>query len=94
MSNSPKVINRASSDCQDGAVFIGRPSVWGNPFVIGRDGDRAEVVLKFENYIRAKPALMTRARTELRGKNLLCFCAPRACHGDVLLRIANEDDEL
>lgn len=71
-------------------VYIGRPSKFGNPFVIGRDGDRAQVIAKFEQYMRANPALMEAAKRELRGKDLICWCAPLACHGDVLTRIANE----
>jgi hypothetical protein len=72
-------------------VYIGRPSVWGNPFAIGRDGDRGEVIRKYEAWLRARPAMMERARQELRGKVLACWCAPQACHGDVLLRVANGD---
>lgn len=69
-------------------VYVGRPGPWGNPFRIGRDGDRAEVIRKYERWIRARPELVARARRELRGKVLGCFCAPLPCHGDVLLRIA------
>lgn len=71
-------------------VYIGRPSKWGNPFVIGTDGTREDVVRKFEEYLRSNPALMEAAKRELRDKDLVCFCAPLACHGDVLSRIANE----
>lgn len=71
-------------------VYIGRPSKWGNPFVIGRDGDRAEVIAKYEAWLLSRPALMESARRELRGKRLGCYCAPLPCHGDVLARIANE----
>lgn len=83
-----KVVNIRKSD---EGVFIGRPSKWGNPFVIGRDGDRGEVIAKFEQWLRNYPALMAAVRSELRGKDLACYCAPKACHGDVLLRIANDD---
>lgn len=76
---------------QEGAVYIGRPSKWGNPFVIGADGDRDEVIRKFEEAIRAEPKMMAEARRELRGKNLICWCHPSPCHGDVLIRIANEE---
>jgi len=70
-------------------VYIGRPSKWGNPFVIGRDGDRAAVVEKFEKWFLQQPALMEACRRELRGKRLACFCAPLACHGDVLAAYAD-----
>lgn len=82
-----KVLNkRVSSD----GVYIGRPSKWGNPFAIGRDGSREDVVRKFEAYINENPLLKEAAKKELKGKNLVCFCAPLGCHGDILLRIANE----
>lgn len=69
-------------------VYIGRgkggsTGEWGNPFVIGRDGDRDEVVAKYAAMIRNDPALQVKVR-ELKGKRLGCFCAPAACHGDVL----------
>lgn len=71
-------------------VFIGRPTKWGNPFVIGQHGSRAEVIARFAAYLEAHPALKDAARQELRGKDLLCYCAPKPCHGDVLLKIAND----
>lgn len=70
-------------------VYIGRPSVLGNPFVIGRDGTREECVELFERRLREDKRLLAIVR-QLRGLVLGCFCAPRACHGDVCVRIANE----
>lgn len=69
-------------------VYIGRPSKWGNPFVIGRDGDRDEVIVKYAEWIVGQPHLMG-ALDELRDKSLGCYCSPQACHGDVLLKLAN-----
>ncbi|MDZ4849995.1 MAG: DUF4326 domain-containing protein, partial [Pirellulaceae bacterium] len=69
-------------------VYIGRPSKWGNPFVIGRDGDRATVIEKYRAWIIKQPELMS-ALPELRGKVLGCHCAPADCHGDVLMMLAN-----
>ncbi len=69
-------------------VYIGRPSKWGNPFVIGRDGTRDEVVARYEAWLLEQPELVA-ALPELAGKTLGCWCAPRACHGDVLARLAN-----
>ena len=71
-------------------IYIGRPSKWGNPFVIGPDGNRNDVVKKFEEYLMSNPALMEAAKQELKGKDLVCYCAPLPCHGDILSRIANE----
>lgn len=69
-------------------VFIGRPSKWGNPFVIGRDGTRARVIERYREWLAGQPELLA-ALPELRGKVLGCFCAPLACHGDVLAALAN-----
>jgi len=87
----PRVYNRLSGPVAPaGAVYIGRPSRWGNPYVIGKDGTREQVIDKYVKYILLNPALYFAAKHELRGKDLVCFCSPLACHGDILLRIANE----
>lgn len=70
-------------------VFIGRPGFWGNPFKMGRDGAREEVVRKYEAMILTRPDMLARL-PELRGKRLMCYCAPLPCHGDVLARLADE----
>ena len=84
---SPRVVH-CKRDRYD--VYIGRPAPWGNPFEIGRDGSRDEVIKKYRQWLAAKPELIARAKVELRGKTLGCWCAPKPCHGDVLLEIANE----
>jgi hypothetical protein len=70
-------------------VYVGRPTQWGNPFTIGQDGTREDVIQKHAEWIRTQPQLMARLG-ELRGKVLGCWCAPRACHADTLARLANE----
>ncbi len=74
-----------------GSAYIGRGSAWGNPYVIGKDGDRAEVIRKFREYASAvildKPDWLK----PLIGRDLVCFCAPLACHGDVLLEMIREN---
>lgn len=84
----PRVMNKRLHAVPAGAVYIGRPSKWGNPFVIGTHGTREEVVKLYRDYVLASPALMA-ALHELRGRDLVCWCAPCACHGDVLLELAN-----
>ena len=69
-------------------LYIGRPSVWGNPFVIGRDGDRDEVIKLYKSWILCQDDLLDRL-PELIGKTLGCFCKPEACHGDVLVDLVN-----
>jgi hypothetical protein len=74
-----------------GAVNIMRGSPWGNPFVVGRDGDRAEVVARYRRWlwreIQARPGFGQLVR-ELHGRDLCCCCAPLPCHGDVLAAAA------
>lgn len=78
-------------------VYVGRPGPWGNPFS-HNDSERAqfkvatreEAIAKFEEWFRAQPELVQRAKTLLKGKVLGCWCHPKACHADVLARIANE----
>ena len=69
-------------------VYIGRPSKWGNPFVVGKHGARRECITLYERWLLENEALMA-ALGELRGLVLACWCAPRPCHGDVLVRLAN-----
>jgi hypothetical protein len=69
-------------------VYIGRPSKWGNPFAIGKDGSREDVIALYEEWMFGHPPLLSDL-PEIRGKVLGCWCSPQACHGDVLLRLAN-----
>ena len=86
-------------------VYIGRGSAWGNPFAIARSthpdiiewvATREEAIRRFEEWARTSPtprAVWIRAHVkELKGKTLGCFCAPQACHGDVLLKMAEEEE--
>jgi len=70
-------------------VYIGRGSKWGNPFVIGKDGTREEVIAKYELYLMDNARLLADLH-ELKNKTLGCWCSPQACHGDILERLANE----
>lgn len=72
-----------------GASISGGPSKWGNPFVIGRDGSREEVIEKYRAWLVSQPELL-HALDELRGRDLVRWCAPLACHGDVLIELANQ----
>jgi len=70
-------------------VYIGRPGKWGNPFNIGRDGDRASVIAKHKAWIVEQPELMDSLH-EIQGKRIACWCAPLACHGNTLAELADE----
>jgi hypothetical protein len=62
----------------------------GNPFKIGRDGTREQVLDKYEDYLAARPELKERIAREFCGKDLACWCdLDERCHADILLRIAN-----
>lgn len=88
-----RVLNKHHARMPACAVYIGRGSKWGNPFRISRDGDRAAVIAKYERWLADQHHLL-RALDELGGRDLVCFCAPRACHGDLLLRLANATREV
>lgn len=80
-------------------VYIGRPSKWGNPFTHKKFPTAAEVVVEsreeaiecYKNWITFRPDLIADAKKELKGKVLGCWCDPLSCHGEVLLKIANEE---
>jgi hypothetical protein len=93
-------------------VKVDRSTRWGNPFHTHGDGypmDRAAAVAAFEHHLTTSGAFLTGARfpvttladirTQLRGKNLACWCPlpdlgeADLCHGAVLLRLANEPTE-
>lgn len=71
-------------------VYIGRGSIWGNPFEIGKDGTRKQVIEKYEEYLLNNPNLLIKL-PELKNKVLGCWCSPLACHGDILVKYANQD---
>jgi hypothetical protein len=78
-------------------IYIGRSfaefgeSIWHNPFHLGKDGNRKEVLDKYRVYLFTRPDLLDELR-ELRGKTLGCWCKPQACHGDVLAELADISD--
>ena len=85
----PHVLNaKTVGKSRPNAVYVGRPSIWGNPYVIGKDGTRTEVIKKYRDRLVASPHLMSQLE-DLRGKDLICWCSPQACHADVLLWFAN-----
>lgn len=90
-----KLVVHVSKSLYD--VYVGRgpdPKTgivgkWGNPFMIGKDGTRSEVIRKYREWIVTQPDLMA-ALPELRGRVLGCWCGSgKACHGEVLAELAN-----
>ena len=86
----PKVWNKRQKNVPKDAVYIGRGSPFGNPFRMNNESERDSVCDKYEDCLMANPELLSRVENELRGKDLVCWCAPKRCHGDLLLRIAND----
>jgi hypothetical protein len=88
----PKVWNKRDPDVPPDAVYVGRPSLYGNPFKIGQHGDRARVLYRYRFEVLAEltTAQLDLLRANLRGKDLVCWCAPLPCHADLLLQLANE----
>ena len=88
------VVNRKSPtaavvrDCQ----YIGRGSIWGNPFTHIPSGTKAqfvvatreESIVRYEEYLLKSPNLLI-SLWELNGKTLECYCKPKPCHGDILV---------
>ena len=78
------------------AIYIGRQnarygpakSQWANPFRPSSPAEHEAVVAMYARWLRRQP--LVAALHELRGLDLVCWCAPLPCHGDVLLKLANE----
>jgi hypothetical protein len=85
----PKVLNRYRNGLPAGAAYIGRPSKWGNPFPLKDFADRESCLAAYRDWLESQPVLIEDAKRELAGRDLVCFCAPKPCHGDILIEIAN-----
>ena len=88
-----KILNakRVGKTSTASRVYVGRPSKWGNPFALGRDRSRDEVISNYRCWVVTQTDLMN-SLDELRGKDLICWCAPFACHAEVLRKLANGAD--
>ncbi len=76
-------------------VYIGRPSIWGNPYSHKQGtlaeflvSSRKEAIEKYESYLLGNKLLMD-SLIELKGKTLGCWCHPKPCHGDILVKWVN-----
>lgn len=101
----PVLLNKVRGYKKDvNTVLIDRTTPWGNPYVMGIDGDREEVCKKHKHWLEEwlknrKEIIIMRFSNKwviehlymLRGKNLVCWCAPSRCHGDLLLVLANKE---
>ena len=94
---TPKVVHCKKEEFD---VYVGRGSKWGNPYSHKEGtlaehvvGSRSEAIQKFEEYLLSNEELME-SLSELKGKTLGCWCKPKSCHGDILLRYANGPSQL
>ena len=87
MEQEPIVVNKKKSKYTQ---YIGRGSIFGNPFIIGIDGNRNEVCDKYGEYARAKPELIEAIRALPKNAVLGCFCKPFRCHGEEIIKIWRE----
>lgn len=93
------VYNKRHSGVPKDAIYIGRPSKWGNPYshlesglAKYKVGTREEAVESYRLWVLERPWMIAEIKRELKGKDLVCWCAPGACHGYVLEEIANGPD--
>ena len=99
----PKVLNKRTDVIPPNAVYVGRPSKWGNPFSLPKFYHtqdrktkkvlRLSVIHQYRQYLTEHPELVKAAKRELKGKDLVCWCAPLPCHADILLELANKGGE-
>lgn len=98
------ILNKKTHGIPEGAMYIGRPTKWGNPFTHVKDRNtlakhlvatRGLAVQEYRRWIMEpeQTDLRQQARKELRGKDLVCWCSPLACHGDVLDAVAKSQDD-
>lgn len=74
-------------------IYIGRPTKWGNKFIIGKDGTREQVIEKYRVWLAGQWDLLD-ALDELEGKVLGCHCKPLSCHGDIFVELINERKQI
>ena len=97
MNSKPRVVHCKKEPFD---VYVGRGSKWGNPYS-HKEGtlaeevveSRSEAVKKYEEYLLTNEDLMSSLH-ELKGKVLGCWCKPKSCHGDILLKYANGPSQL
>ncbi len=90
---SIRILNKKTDVVPANAIYVGRPSPLGNPFLIGPHGSREEVVAKYKAWLGQKLGTDPVSTEMVRLANLyiqtgeltlVCWCAPEACHGDVI----------
>lgn len=104
---NPRVLNKLKDKIPPDAIYVGRPSKWGNPFKLNdpllyglpKEEKRRLVINEYRKWLLGDPSLVRECGeppdpSELKGKDLVCWCTPLPCHADVLLELANKADIL
>ena len=81
-----EVANAHSLKIQRGDIYVGRPSRWGNPFKVTSTRTREEAIDLYREWIAERPERIEQLR-RLNPKRLVCWCAPKPCHADVLVEL-------
>lgn len=101
MKQIPIHVANKKNNPQGNTHYVGRPTALGNPFLLGRDGNREEVIDEYSEWLnvmlqdpdseqsRELGKLMASAR-EHEELTLVCWCAPAACHADVVREVLTE----
>lgn len=87
-----KVVNIRKTKKYD--IYVGRGSKWGNPYshIYGKGiycSNRSIAIKKYEEYIKSNKELLESLH-ELKGKVLGCYCSPKRCHGEILIKLVEE----
>ena len=81
-----KVVNKYKEKY---TVYIGRPSIFGNPYTIRKDSDREGVINLYRYYVRSELEVLKAIYSLPKDAILGCYCKPKACHGDVIVELYN-----
>lgn len=101
VARAPRVLNRRADMIPPDAIYVGRPSKHGNKYRIGMiyqgkrltRGDCIELYKRdLEDLVKQRPEVLKEIQGELKGKDLVCWCAPLSCHADILLELANKKE--
>lgn len=74
-------------------IYIGRPSPFGNPFVIGKHGTREECIIKYKHYLVNNKKLLDKLRAFTGNEVLGCWCYPQDCHGYAIIEVYKDLNE-
>lgn len=91
---TPRVLNkRGFVPCHEPAISVDRGTDWGNPFILRdkSDAERNRVCDLFEQYAQWRLSIEPAWLQPLKGLHLLCWCAPKRCHAETLVRLANAE---